>query len=97
MLAKSEIRSPIDGTITARFVHPGQIIEPLSRVATVANLQQTRLEAEVSEFDAGRVALGASATVTAEGWSSPGVKATGGFAGGDAFRRRAGLARRLLT
>jgi HlyD family secretion protein len=72
IVAKSQVRAPIDGTITARFVHPGQIIEPLTQVATIVDLRQTRLEAEVSEFDGGRVAIGAPATVTAEGY--PGMQ-----------------------
>ncbi len=36
---------------------------------TVADLDRTRVEAEVDEFDAGRVALGAPVRVTAEGYT----------------------------
>jgi HlyD family secretion protein len=68
ILAKTRIYSPIDGTVTARFAQPGQIVDPLTRIATIANLNQTRLEAEVNEFDAPRVFIGAEATITAEGY-----------------------------
>jgi RND family efflux transporter MFP subunit len=66
-LEKTRIRAPIDGTVTARFAHPGQTIEGGGRIVTIADLSQTWLEAEVNEFDAAVVALGAGATVTAEG------------------------------
>jgi multidrug efflux pump subunit AcrA (membrane-fusion protein) len=67
VVRKCEIRAPIDGTITARTANPGQTIEPTGHIVTVANLDQTWIEAEVNEFDAPYVAPGAPATVTAEG------------------------------
>jgi HlyD family secretion protein len=67
-IAKTQIHSPIDGTVTARSVHPGQTAEPASPCFTIANLARKRVEAEVNEFDGGRVEMGALATVTAEGY-----------------------------
>lgn len=64
---KADVRAPIDGTITLRFAHPGQIIEANGKLVTITDLTQTRIEAEVNEFDAPAVTPGADATVTAEG------------------------------
>ena len=68
VLAKTEIVAPIDGTVTARLVHPGEAIVSGAPVATLANLSRTRVEAEIDEFDVSRVALGANAFITAEGF-----------------------------
>jgi HlyD family secretion protein len=68
-LDKARIVSPIDGTIVLRSAHPGQMVQTLSPIVTVADLARTRVEAEVNEFDGGRVRLGAPATVRAEGYA----------------------------
>jgi RND family efflux transporter MFP subunit len=67
-LAKTQIHAPIDGTVIARSVHPGQAADPAVPCFTIANLARKRIEAEVNEFDGGRVATGALAAVTAEGY-----------------------------
>jgi multidrug resistance efflux pump len=54
--------------VTARLVQPGEIVAPGTSLVTVADLRRTRVEAEVDEYDAGRIALGAAATVSAEGY-----------------------------
>ena len=41
---------------------------PARRWSTIADLKRVRIEAEVDEFDAGRVALGAPVVVRAEGY-----------------------------
>jgi HlyD family secretion protein len=68
ILAKTIIKAPIDGSVITRFVHPGQAISPGDSVATIADLRKTRIEAQVDEFDSGRVSLGSKAIVTAEGF-----------------------------
>jgi RND family efflux transporter MFP subunit len=68
VVSKSEVHAPIDGTVTARYANAGQMIEPTARVVTIADLSQSRLEAEVNEFDADGLVVGAPATVTAEGY-----------------------------
>lgn len=68
VLAKNVIVAPIDGVVIVRSVHPGESIESGAAIATIADLKRTRIEAEVDEFDAARVALGGQATVTAEGY-----------------------------
>jgi RND family efflux transporter MFP subunit len=67
-LAKYQVLAPFDGTVIGRIAHEGQTVEPGSRIVTVADLGQTRVEAEVNEFDADRVRVGVEATVTAEGY-----------------------------
>jgi RND family efflux transporter MFP subunit len=71
-LARTTITSPIDGTVTARFVQPCEVIAAGSPIATIANLARTRIEAEVNEFDGASLAPGLHAFVTAEGF--PGVR-----------------------
>jgi HlyD family secretion protein len=67
LIAKTRITAPIDGVVTARHVQPGEIVEPGTAVVTIADLNRLRIEAEVDEFDAARVALGSPVTITAEG------------------------------
>ena len=69
-LAKTRILAPISGVVTARLVQPGEIVEANTRLVTVADLHRTRIEAEVDEYDAGKIALGAPVTVSAEGYGS---------------------------
>jgi len=68
MVAKSVVKAPIDGVITERLTHAGEMIAAGAPIATIADLSKTRVEAEVDEFDAGRVRNGAPATITAEGF-----------------------------
>jgi RND family efflux transporter MFP subunit len=68
LIAKTRIVSPIDGVVVARLANPGESVAVAARLAVVADLTRVRVEAEVDEVDAGAVALGADATVTAEGF-----------------------------
>ncbi len=68
VLDKTRIVSPIAGTIVIRHVDEGETVEAGLPIVTVADLKRVRVEAEVDEFDAGHVALGAEATVWAEGY-----------------------------
>jgi RND family efflux transporter MFP subunit len=67
-LAKYRVTTPISGTVLRRFVDPGEAVEAGQPIATVADLGRVRIEAEVDEFDAGRMRLGAPVRVTAEGF-----------------------------
>jgi HlyD family secretion protein len=69
-LEKSRILSPIAGVVTARLVQPGEIVDANTKLITIANLHRTRVEAEVDEYDAGKIALGAPVAVTAEGYGA---------------------------
>jgi RND family efflux transporter MFP subunit len=66
-LARTKVVSPIDGVILARFVEPGEVAAPGARLVTVCDLTRLRIEAEVDEFDAARVAPGDLAIITVEG------------------------------
>jgi HlyD family secretion protein len=67
-LAKSVVKAPIDGVIVERLTHAGEMITNGAPIVTIADLSKTRVEAEVDEFDAGRVRSGAEAMITAEGF-----------------------------
>ena len=69
LLAKTRIVAPIDGVVITRSVDAGEHLEPGSPLLTIADLKRTRIEAEVDEFDAGRVGLGSTVKVTAEGFA----------------------------
>jgi HlyD family secretion protein len=70
LIAKTHIVAPIDGVVTARHVQPGETVDASARLVTIADLNRVRIEAEVDEYDAGRVALGAAVKVTAEGYDN---------------------------
>ncbi|HVY29312.1 MAG TPA: efflux RND transporter periplasmic adaptor subunit [Polyangiaceae bacterium] len=70
-IAKSKIVAPIDGSVTQRFVDAGEMVSAGTPVVTVTNLERLRVEAEVGEFDAGHVALGANVLIRAEGYATP--------------------------
>ncbi|HTQ03628.1 MAG TPA: efflux RND transporter periplasmic adaptor subunit [Polyangiaceae bacterium] len=66
---KATIRAPLAGTVTERFVEPGQFVSAGAPIVTLVDLDKLRIEAEIGEFDVGRVALGAKVTVRAEGYA----------------------------
>lgn len=66
-LAKTRVTAPIDGTIVSRPVEVGDVVGPGTPLVTIANLRRRRVEAEVDEYDIGRVRLGAPVTITTEG------------------------------
>lgn len=69
-LEKSRIVSPIDGVIIGRHANPGEMAAPGTHLVTIADLSKTRVEAEVDEFDVGRIVAGAKVQVTAEGYAN---------------------------
>lgn len=69
LVDKTLITAPIDGVIVARHVEPGETIATGAPIVTIADLTRTRVEAEVDEFDASRIRLGANVTVNAEGFA----------------------------
>ena len=68
LIAKTRVTAPIDGVVTARHVQAGEIAGQGTAVVTITDLKRLRIEAEVDEFDTARVALGASVSITAEGY-----------------------------
>lgn len=76
VLAKTRIVAPISGVVVTRFADAGERLEAGTPLVTIANLKKTRVEAEVDEFDAGRIELGAEVKVTAEGFIGQSWKGT---------------------
>jgi RND family efflux transporter MFP subunit len=70
LMAKTIVKAPIDGTVVARSIETGERIENGQPIVTLADLSRRRVEAEVDEFDAARVKLGAPATIMAEGYDT---------------------------
>lgn len=68
LLAKSRIAAPIAGTVTARRVDAGQMVEAGAHAFTVADLSRLRIEGEAHEADAGAIALEAPVTIEADGY-----------------------------
>lgn len=68
LLAKSRILAPIAGTVVAREVDAGQMVEAGDHAFTVADLSRLRIEGEAHEADAGAIALGATVTIEADGY-----------------------------
>ncbi len=67
VLKNAKIIAPIDGVVTERFVDRGESVMTGERVLTIADLNKLRVEAEVVEYDIGRIKEGATATLQAEG------------------------------
>lgn len=69
LIAKTRIVAPIGGTVVTRVVAPGETVKEGTTLMTIADLKRLRVEAEVDEFDAGKIHRGSDAVVTAEGYS----------------------------
>ncbi|MDX1997314.1 MAG: efflux RND transporter periplasmic adaptor subunit [Thermoanaerobaculia bacterium] len=74
--AKARVFAPISGVVLVRNVQPGEHVEAGEALVTVADLTRVRIEAEVDEFDAGRVRLGAPVRIEAEGYGATSWKGT---------------------
>jgi len=68
VLAKTRIVAPIDGVVVTRHAQAGETLEAGKPIVTIADLSRVRVEAELDEFDSGRVRLDDSVRVTAEGY-----------------------------
>lgn len=67
-LRKSRIVAPLSGTITAREVDAGEMVETGDVVVSMADLSRLRVDAEADEADAAALALGALVSITADGY-----------------------------
>jgi len=68
LLAKSRVVAPIAGTVVARKVDAGQMVEAGDHAFTVADLGRLRIEGEAHEADAAAIALGAPVRIEADGY-----------------------------
>jgi len=62
LIAKTEIRAPFDGIVGLRFVSEGTFVTPTSRIATLQNLDNVKVDFSVPEKYASRVKPGSTAT-----------------------------------
>lgn len=53
------VRAPFAGFITKRYVSPGQFVTPNTAVVSIVQMDQVRLQANVSDKDIGRIKIGA--------------------------------------
>lgn len=67
-LQKAGVYSPLDGVVVARNADAGESVKDGAGLVTIANVKRLRVEAEVDEFDLGRLAIGSPAKITAEGF-----------------------------
>jgi HlyD family secretion protein len=65
---RAVVVAPLDGSVTARFTDAGEFVAAGAPLVTIADLSRLRVEAEVGEFDAGRVRVGAPVAIRAEGY-----------------------------
>lgn len=75
-LGKTRIVAPIAGTVVARAVDAGEMLETGDHVATLADLGRLRVDAEADEADAAGLRVGAPATITADGFPGRSWKGT---------------------
>jgi HlyD family secretion protein len=64
-LSYSEIRSPIDGTITDRPLYPGEMAAAGTPLLTVMDLSQVTARSHIAQQDAALLKVGDKATITA--------------------------------
>jgi HlyD family secretion protein len=67
-LRKTRILAPLSGTVTARAVDAGEMVETGDHVVTLADLGRLRVEGEADEADSDVLALGAAVAITADGF-----------------------------
>jgi HlyD family secretion protein len=67
-VTRSRILAPFDGVVLSRAAAAGEYVRAGSPLLTLADLSRSRVEAEVDEFDAGRIRVGATARITAVGF-----------------------------
>jgi HlyD family secretion protein len=66
-LEKARIVAPLDGTVIARTVEPGEVVTGGAPLIALADLDALRVEAEIDEFDAMRVQIGGAVKIGVDG------------------------------
>ncbi len=70
LVGKATITAPIDGTVFERYAEQGEIAAPGARLVRLVDVSRTRVEAEINEYDAGRLRVGQRVTISADGTSA---------------------------
>ena len=68
MVDKTSIEAPISGVVLSRLAQPGETVKENAPLIQMADLNRTRIEAEVDEFDTGRIHVGDPVKIRAEGY-----------------------------
>jgi RND family efflux transporter MFP subunit len=68
-LSKAQVTAPISGVVIERHIDAGEAVTPATPIVTIADLSQRRVEAEVDEFDVGKVTLNTPVQIYAEGFN----------------------------
>jgi RND family efflux transporter MFP subunit len=70
ILNKARIVAPINGVVLLRDIEVGETVSIGATLFTLADPARVRVEAELDEFDIGKLKVGSEVEVTAEGFSS---------------------------
>ncbi|MBI5410274.1 MAG: HlyD family secretion protein [Nitrospirae bacterium] len=73
---KSTIKSPIAGKVIRKFLEEGEMASPENPLVAVANVEKTRINAEVDETDIGRINIGDTAEVICDAYPGRVLKGT---------------------
>lgn len=70
LIAKTLVRSPIDGVLLRRYARPGEMmsLQPPTPIAQVGDITRLRVRAKIDEADVARVAIGQEAWITADAY-----------------------------
>lgn len=68
IVAKTTVVAPLDGVVIATSVAAGETLAVGAPLFIIADLTERRVEAEVDEFDVGKMRVGLTADVTADGF-----------------------------
>jgi multidrug efflux pump subunit AcrA (membrane-fusion protein) len=63
-LADTEVRSPLDGLVLARFVEPGEVAQVNTTLLKIGTADNLVLECAIDEADVGRVAVGKKVAIS---------------------------------
>ncbi len=67
LIGRTKVLAPIDGMVIRLQVQEGETVSAGMKLARIVDLTSVRIEAEIDEFDATSLTVGARATVSAEG------------------------------
>lgn len=68
-LSKLTLRAPFGGSVLERIANPGELLPAGGKLLRLVDLNRTRLEAEVDEYDLSRLRVGSTVAIEAEGSS----------------------------
>ena len=75
-LAATVIRAPFDGVVLSTALNPGDLVSRAALLLTFADLSRVRLQAEVDEFDIGKVETGQPVSISSEAIGENALKST---------------------